>query len=128
MPKKNFKFKSVFLENYFFYLVHSTFRCPNCVFVGRLILFLLGTDVLVMKGSATLETFHKFVSNFNMICSCVAATLNRIRCITFLEKGTTGGGGGGGTTRPLPRDGGTEELRGDPTVGPHPKVWTIDRE
>ena len=38
------------------------------------------------------------------------------------------GGGGGGTTRPLPRDGGVEELRGDPTVGPHPKVWTIDRE
>ena len=37
-------------------------------------------------------------------------------------------GGGGGTTRPLPRDGGAEELRGDPTVGPHPKVWTIDRE
>ena len=29
---------------------------------------------------------------------------------------------GGGTTRPLPRDGGAEELRGDPTVGPHPKV------
>ena len=39
-----------------------------------------------------------------------------------------GGGGGGGTTRPLPRDGGAEELRGDPAVGPHPKVWTIDRE
>ena len=38
------------------------------------------------------------------------------------------GGGGGGTTRPLPRDGGAEELRGDPTVGPHPKVRTIDRE
>ena len=36
--------------------------------------------------------------------------------------------GGGGTTRPLPRDGGAEELLGDPTVGPHPKVWTIDRE
>ena len=34
--------------------------------------------------------------------------------------------GGGGTTRPLPRDGGVEELRGDPTVGPHPKIWTID--
>ena len=37
-------------------------------------------------------------------------------------------GGGGDTTRPLPRDGGAEELRGDPTVGPHPKVWSIDRE
>ena len=35
---------------------------------------------------------------------------------------------GGGTTRPLPRDGGAEELRGDPTVGPHPKVWTIGQE
>ena len=43
-------------------------------------------------------------------------------------RGLGGGGGGGGTTRPLPRDGGAEELRGDPTVGPHPKVWTIDRE
>jgi len=31
---------------------------------------------------------------------------------------------GGGATRPLPRDGGVEELHGDPTVGPHPKVWT----
>ena len=38
------------------------------------------------------------------------------------------GGGGGGTTRPLLRDGGAEELRADPTVGPHPKVWTIDQE
>ena len=36
--------------------------------------------------------------------------------------------GGGGTTRPLPGDGGAEKLRGDSTVGPHPKVWTIDRE
>ena len=38
------------------------------------------------------------------------------------------GGGGGGTTRPLPRDGGAEEFRGDPTVKPHPKVWTIGKE
>jgi len=30
----------------------------------------------------------------------------------------------GGATRPLPRDGGVEELHGDPTVGPRPKVWT----
>ena len=37
-------------------------------------------------------------------------------------------GGGGGTTRPLPRNVGAEELGGDPTVGPHPKVWTIDQE
>ena len=29
--------------------------------------------------------------------------------------------GVGGTTRPLPRDGGAEELRGDPTIGP----WSI---
>ena len=35
---------------------------------------------------------------------------------------------GGGTTQPIPRDGGAEELRGDPTVGPHPKVWTIGQE
>ena len=38
------------------------------------------------------------------------------------------GGGGGGTTRPLPRDGGAVGLRGDPTVGPHPMVWTKDQE
>jgi len=31
---------------------------------------------------------------------------------------------GGGATRPLPRDGSLEELHGDPTVGPRPKVWT----
>jgi len=31
---------------------------------------------------------------------------------------------GGGATRPLRRDGGVEELHGDPTVGPRPKVWT----
>jgi len=30
----------------------------------------------------------------------------------------------GGATRPLPRDGGVEELHGDPTVRPLPKVWT----
>ena len=47
---------------------------------------------------------------------------------TNVQGGGTLGGGGGGTTRPLPRDGGAEELRGDPTIGPHPKVWTIDRE
>ena len=35
---------------------------------------------------------------------------------------------GGGTTRPLPKDGGAEEPRGDQTVGPHPKVWTIGQE
>jgi len=28
----------------------------------------------------------------------------------------------GSATQPLPRDGGVEELHGDPTVGPHPKV------
>jgi len=30
----------------------------------------------------------------------------------------------GGATRPLPRNGGVEELHGDPTFGPRPKVWT----
>jgi len=34
------------------------------------------------------------------------------------------GGGGGGASRPLPRDGGVEELHGDSTVRPGPKVWT----
>jgi len=29
-----------------------------------------------------------------------------------------------GATRPLPRDGGAEELHGSPTVGPCPKVWS----
>ena len=38
------------------------------------------------------------------------------------------GGDGGGITRPLPRNGSAEELRGDPTIGPHLKVWTIDQE
>jgi len=33
-------------------------------------------------------------------------------------------GDGGGATRPLPRDGGVEELHGDPTVGPRLKAWT----
>jgi len=32
--------------------------------------------------------------------------------------------GGGGATRPLPRDGGVEELYGDPAFGPRPKAWT----
>jgi len=32
-------------------------------------------------------------------------------------------GGDGGATRPLPKDGGVEELHGDPTVGPRPLVW-----
>jgi len=34
----------------------------------------------------------------------------------------TDGFGSGGATRPLPRDGGAEGFRGDPTVGPRPKV------
>jgi len=33
------------------------------------------------------------------------------------------GDGGGGSTRPLSRDEGVKELHGDPTVGPHLKVW-----
>jgi len=33
-------------------------------------------------------------------------------------------GGGGGATWPFPKDGGVEELHGDPTVGPRLKVWT----
>jgi len=32
--------------------------------------------------------------------------------------------GGGGATLPLPRDGGVEELHGDPTVGLRHKFWT----
>jgi len=31
---------------------------------------------------------------------------------------------GGGANRLLPRDGDVEELHGDPTVWPRPKVWT----
>jgi len=33
---------------------------------------------------------------------------------------------GGGDTRPLSKDESMEELHRDPTVGPHPKVWTAD--
>jgi len=33
-------------------------------------------------------------------------------------------GDDGGAIRPLPGDEGAEELHGDPTVEPHPKVWT----
>jgi len=36
--------------------------------------------------------------------------------------------GDGGAARPLPRDGGAEELKGDPRVGPRFKVWTIDQK
>jgi len=31
---------------------------------------------------------------------------------------------GGGATQPLPRDGGMEELHGDPTIGSRCKVWS----
>ena len=36
--------------------------------------------------------------------------------------------GGDGTTKLLLRDDGAEELRGHSTIGPQPKVWTIDQE
>jgi len=44
----------------------------------------------------------------------------------YLDQETAKGpfGGGSGATRPLLRDGGVEELHGDPTVGPLPKIWT----
>jgi len=35
-----------------------------------------------------------------------------------------GSGGDGGATRPLSRVGSAEKFFGDPTVGPHPRVWT----
>jgi len=38
------------------------------------------------------------------------------------------GGGCGDASRSLPRDGGVEELHGDPTVAPCPKVWTIGQK
>jgi len=31
-----------------------------------------------------------------------------------------------GATRPLPKDGGAEEYRRDPTIEPRPKIWTRD--
>jgi len=36
--------------------------------------------------------------------------------------------GGGGATQPLPRDGGVEELHGDPTVESRSKVWTRSKK
>jgi len=41
-----------------------------------------------------------------------------------LEKLFYSPGGGVVATRPLPRYGGMEELHGDPTIWPRPKVWT----
>ena len=35
---------------------------------------------------------------------------------------------GGDGTRPIPRNGGAEELRSDPTVGSHLRVWTKGRK
>jgi len=32
--------------------------------------------------------------------------------------------GGVGAIRPLPKDGGVEELHEDSTLGPYPKVWS----
>jgi len=42
----------------------------------------------------------------------------------FWLKVPCGGGGLRGATRPLPKDGGVEELHGDPTVRLRPNVWT----
>jgi len=51
-----------------------------------------------------LSTFHKFTSiNSNI-------------------------GGDDDAIRPLPVDECAEELHGDPTVEPHPKVWTRDKK
>jgi len=36
--------------------------------------------------------------------------------------------GGGSAVRYLPKNVGEEEFRGDPTVGPRPKVWTRDQK
>jgi len=36
--------------------------------------------------------------------------------------------GEGGGIRSLPGDGGAEEFHGDPTVEPHPKVWTTGQK
>ena len=74
----------------------------------------------IWKQAKSRVEFHR-QNLFNDLSSIYAKKY--LRCLHKLS-----GGGGGGTTRPLPRDGGAEELRGDPTVGPHPKVWTIDRE
>ena len=54
----------------------------------------------------------------------VALAYQKIKCFVGIRQWR----GGGGTTRPLPRDGGAEELRGDPTVEPHPEAWTIGQE
>ena len=77
--------------------------------------------------------FHKVVTHLILRQACVVVILENTanasnRYPSNVFRVAKVGGGGGGTTRPLPRDGGAEELRGDSTVGPHPKVWTIDRE
>jgi len=40
-----------------------------------------------------------------------------VSCLCIQKKSKRLSGGGGGATRPLPRDGGVEELHGDPTFG-----------
>ena len=63
-----------------------------------------------------------------MRCECVANALRLRGDSKNLKMFNLQWSGGGGTTRPLPRDRGAEELRGDPADGHNPKVWTIGQE
>ena len=89
-------------------------------------------DYLInLNNSNTIVTFysHKVRSNDQSVMEFAEKRIVvTTRRIISREYKTPGEGGGGGTTQPLPRDGGAEFLRGDPTVGPHPKVWTIGQE
>ena len=78
-----------------------------------------GSRLVLIKSDTVLPTARRRCD-----VSKVAAVLPRHNEAEMVPQT----GCGGGITRPLLKDGGAEELRGDPTVGPHPKVWTIGQE
>ena len=72
--------------------------------------------MILNYNAVTLQFFNKLIAN------TIASVLSQRAKSLFRTPA------GGGTNRPLPRDGVAEELREDSTIGPHPKVWTIDQE
>jgi len=67
----------------------------------------------------------KIFENKGWTCSCRKKCYRNSIDLFFLNCATVAAlSSGGGATQPLPRDGGVEELHGDPTVGPRPTGCT----
>jgi len=68
-----------------------------------------------------LQTINAYITKYSY---CTEKKISIIKLCTYLNVNSSFLASGGGATRPLPRNGGVQELHGDPTAGPRTKSRT----